>query len=678
MADLDPAKFGASVVQAVEPTVEPTMSPEQFGVEQIAEVQRPQFRPPTTLEEIGRGAADITQGLEQLYYMATDPQAAEKFTAEKTAEMQMYERGRGEDAGFDWWRMAGTAAMAAPTALYSAPASLAGRMVLGATEGAAIAGSIFTPEGESKVAQTAVGAVAGGIAPVAMQSLGRLGASSYRGLSDFYRSTGRKVGDFFSPKQITVKIDNELAKKGVDLADLSETAQENLSKHISESLKATGKIDIDAALRKTEIEEMGLTGATAPTAAQISRDPIKWRTETSLSQIPEMGDELIYRGAAQKQQLGKKGEEIAEELGGRAKTMPEAEEVTFGALESRWIKSQDDVGKLYDKAAKAKGSDELFPVDEFIENVKPVLDESQDFIPPSLVGDIKKVISGESTPTIKEMTALRKRIGSMAKSSDGSIRYAGGQLSRAIDDAGDMAVGVESEALKAYSAARQAARKRFQEFDVGAARSTPLSRIAAGKGVPDGWIRQNIMRGKAQDVQKTLKILEKEDPLIRGDIKTEVMRDIVERATKQGEGKFSHSQLRSAWDAIPAKNKGLIFSPKEIKLIDKYKRVSEWVTTAPEGAVKGSQTMPMLLDLLNSVDAFPYLGAALSPLVRPMRNSMKEAFQKKQITNAMAGKIDDGLDKIQAIRDAGDMWATKLTPAAPTTAAAISERALSE
>jgi hypothetical protein len=181
------------------------------------------------------------------------------------------------------------------------------------------------------------------------------------------------------------------------------------------------------------------------------------------------------------------------------------------------------------------------------------------------------------------------------------------------------------------------------------------------------------MRGKAQDVQKTLKILRSEDPLVINDIKTEIMRDVIDQATRQGDGKFSHAQLRKAWDGIPAKNKAAIYTPKEIKAIDKFKRVSELLTTAPEGAVKGSQTMPMMLDLLNSVDAMPYLGAALSPLVRPMRSSLKEAAQKKQITAAMAGKIEDKLAKIQAIRDRGDMWATRFTPAAPATAAVGAE-----
>jgi hypothetical protein len=619
---------------------------------------------PTPIESIGAGFADVYQGLNQLYLGATDPQAAQQYTAQKTQERELYESGRGKDAGVDWWRIGGQAAALAPTMAISAPVGLAARTGLGALEGAAAGGAMFVEEGGSRTKQALIGGVAGGAAPVLFQGLSKVGATAYDGLKEFYKATGRKIDQFFSPQEITIKIDNAFAQRGIDLDSLPEKTRESISRHVKESLAATGKVDLDAAIRKSEFDELGFTDDLAPTTAQVSRDPIQWRKETSLSQVPDVGDELIYRQAAQKQKLADVGGDIAEGMGGRTKSLTELEQKAVTDLEKRWASTGKEVSRRYDIAATAKGADDFFPVDDLVNKVTPVLEETRlvEGIG-KLRGQMEDIISGAETPTVKEMVQVRKSVSALMNSSDGNVRYAAGQFANAIDQAG--ATG-KSPAIRLYNEAREAARKRFQEFG-----GKDLGKVSKGEAEPNKWVMSRI-KGGSRDLQKVKKSLEKQDPLIWDDFKTEIVRDLTKKAVID-EGKFSYPKLRAAWESIPAKNKGLIFTPREKAQVEKFLRVAKNLTTAPEGAVRGSQTMPMLLDVINAMDRVPILKYIIAPISRPISETIKVSVAKGNLDEALAGKVTNKLDRMEAVDELTNEASRRLSRTIPMVSGIVAD-----
>jgi len=140
----------------------------------------PELEPPPVLARVGRGMMDIAQGSKQLYLKGKDAitggNEAEDYTRQVDDEIALYEKGRGEDAGIDWWRLAGNVAATWPVALIpgAASAGIAARTGAGAVQGATAAGLNFTPEGESKADQVALGAVAGGALPNVLAGVSRV------------------------------------------------------------------------------------------------------------------------------------------------------------------------------------------------------------------------------------------------------------------------------------------------------------------------------------------------------------------------------------------------------------------------------------------------------------------------------------------------------------------------
>jgi hypothetical protein len=131
----------------------------------------PELEQPPILARIGRGMMDIAQGSKQLYLKGKDAitgdNEAEDYTRHVDEEVALYEKGRGEKAGIDWWRIGGNVAATLPVALLpgAASAGVAVRTGAGALQGATASALNFTPEGESKMDQVVTGAIAGGALP---------------------------------------------------------------------------------------------------------------------------------------------------------------------------------------------------------------------------------------------------------------------------------------------------------------------------------------------------------------------------------------------------------------------------------------------------------------------------------------------------------------------------------
>lgn len=132
---------------------------------------------PPFLAQVGRGMLDVGQGIKQLGLQAADyvnprddgTSRANEYRGQVQDEMAMYEKGQGDR--FDAGRLVGNLAGTLPTALIPGMAapSLLTRTIAGAAGGGLSSGAMFTPEGQSRLSNTLMGASLGAIIPAAMQ-----------------------------------------------------------------------------------------------------------------------------------------------------------------------------------------------------------------------------------------------------------------------------------------------------------------------------------------------------------------------------------------------------------------------------------------------------------------------------------------------------------------------------
>src|SRR5688572_8300822 len=135
----------------------------------------PELEKPGVMVGVGRGMMDLYQGIKQLGLRAKDQftggKEADEYTKSVSDEIKLYEQGRGKDAGFDWARLAGNIATPAIAVPGGVGATAARQAATGAALGAAQSGAMFTEEGDSKAAQTGVGALVGAALPYGLSKI---------------------------------------------------------------------------------------------------------------------------------------------------------------------------------------------------------------------------------------------------------------------------------------------------------------------------------------------------------------------------------------------------------------------------------------------------------------------------------------------------------------------------
>jgi len=138
---------------------------------QQAEAQGLKQAAPTSLERFGRGMADVWEGAKNVtdrtisHLPGTDTDtwqgAADQNVAQNQVGNDIYEEGRGPDAGIDWWRIGGNVAATLPLT-FGGGGGLLAAGARGALAGAAQGGLIGAGRGEG-LEGAALGAITGGV-----------------------------------------------------------------------------------------------------------------------------------------------------------------------------------------------------------------------------------------------------------------------------------------------------------------------------------------------------------------------------------------------------------------------------------------------------------------------------------------------------------------------------------
>lgn len=615
---------------------------------QSSEPAPPELQPesPSAMVRTGRGMMDMVQGIKQLGLMASDAftgkNDADQYTKQVVDEIAKYETGRGKDAGFDWMRLAGNIAMALPIPGGVGPTA-GKRIATGAMAGATQGGLMFTPEGESKGSQVALGGLTGGLLPLAVDKAAAMVKGGVNQAADVVSNVTRRTID---DMQIERSVADTLKLQGIDFNVLGQQARDVLRKEAQAQLQMGGNLNPDALgriARAVQVDPRLAPGATAGmTRGQATRMPQDWQTEQNLRSIQGVGDDLRERFARQGLVLGESAERI--KGGTRAATdRPfQAGEQAIKAVQQKFAETGDEVSALYRAARETVGAQADVPLAPLQGRAIQVLNEFDDVIPApikSRLYDLGVDRMGPVNPkrafTVEEAEALDRLINKRWDASNKPMTAALSELKGALRDSMDK-VGSETgtAAAEAFRAAKGQAAARFDEF------GQKIARAATDDVAPDRFVKKFVTSGDVRDIRGLVKTLTTGTPeqIARGNqalnsIRAATLTEIFEGRGALADGMLSGAKLSKALKDIGPERLNAIFTPAQVKSLERLKGVSLDLTNPPPlSDINYSRTASALANLLNSIGKVPGLGMAAK-----VARAETERVQRKAAEQAMQG-----------------------------------------
>lgn len=657
---------------------------------------------PTVLERVGRGFADVVQGATQLGLRAVDavsprepsvtdlvtgpkPSRADEYTKEKTAELALYEKGRGKDAGVDWMRLAGNVVATLPAMAIPGgqAAALGTRAVAGAAQGALSSATMFTPEGESKLAQTLVGAGFGAAVPAVIEG----GKRAILAVVNKARPT--VIGIPALEQELRI----ELQKNGVDFGKLTTEVQQSLVDDAKRAMQVGGKLDPAALERKAVIESVGAK----PTRAAVTRNPKDWQTEHNLRGVTGVGEPIAARQGENAAAMTDYLSRLRQQTGGRAATPAEAGESVVTALRTADESRGAAVDAAYRGARDEAGRYAAVDANHFSTAANTALDEGMlgRWLPENVRGLMNDVANGKTPLNVNTMvqidsvmseaqrTAARagdragaKAIGVVRDALNAAPlldKQAAATAGTAVVPAGAKAAGAVStevrtpgvpgpvsndipgeftkttqsagEAAKeAFDNARGLARERFA-----AREASPALQAAVDDVAPDKFVKRFVFDADARDLRGTMAELRRtpEGRQAIADVKGHLFDNLLMKATGatnpddvMGRA-FSGRNFSKALDGIAPEKLHQIFTPSEVDALRRLQSASKYLTEeVPFSDVNHSKTTAALANILLKIGSTPLLGQIVSPIIGVGKlgaDWVKDAAARKQVAEALLG-----------------------------------------
>lgn len=630
---------------------------------------------PTKLERLGRGVADVTEGIKQGALMVKDlftgGDDAGAYTADKSADLALYEKNRGPDAGVDWMRLGGNIAATYPIARLVPGAvapSLGVRMASGAAQGAATAASMFTPEGESKGEQVAIGTLVGGAVPAVVHGAKK----AVGGILERLRPT--------NPGQLQGEVQIALQRQGFDWNKLTADAQKRLLADAQSALETGGSLDDVMLANKAAIES--IPGAKA-TKASVTRAPRDWQTEKNLRGVQGVGDEIVSREQSNAKAMTDYLQNLRAQSGGKAATATEAGESAVNAIKVADKDKEKAVSELY-SAFRDSGQGKLqVPEARLTESLTNILEEvGEDNIPAAVKSRLKDFgfLGGQRTRYLTvEQADNFNRLLNANNPGHGPQSLVIGRLKGALNESLIETPGGGELLTKA----REAAAQRFAEQRASSGISAAVEDVA-----PDKFVQRFITGADSRDLRGTLAELKKTDLGRQAvkDIKGHILDTLLLKSTnstsvddvafKAGNNnlQFSGKVFAKALDGIAPEKLHLIFTPDEIGAMRALQKASKLLTEeVPFSDVNYSKTTAALANLLMKIGNTPLLGKIASPILGTAKLGLdwvENAEARRQVAEALvasAAKAGSG-------RPVAALPAERLLPAAAVSAEQEAQR----
>lgn len=590
---------------------------------------------PSGRERFGRGFMDLVQGVKQLGLLATDPEAADEYTASVNEDLARYEAGRGPDAGIDWARLGGNVAATSPVALLpGGQAALASRMGANAVQGAVAAGSMFDPSGtwEGKAGQTALGAVAGAVVPEGIRQFVKGGIATKDAVSRLYNSL-LKLGE---RGQQVFDVDGNLTAYGQKALESQGIRYDELSSDLKNSLMQMAKTrtGIPSALSPEEglrLQELKTVGIETPTKAMVTRSPQDWNFERNTMQYEGIGDDISDAVKQAHSALSGYGEKIGSSMG-------TASEQAAGRGLREAISSKDQwyrgiTTKAYQAAREAAGDQPyvgLEPVRKFLSENKNVMGTVPELKAAAAeldrIGAQFRPVKGSPTVsakskmlTVDQVEQYKQFLNSLYNARDPRSKLFLGKLQDAVDESV-----FSSGAGDVFKDARFA--HALRKSDIGEQRL--VSKIIEMKSRVDPLIAdedlakeviKNSSIAELKQVKNTLFTMPPNlvDQASRSweDMRGVAFSYLLNKAknTVGNQSVFSGANFKKAISDLGDEKLRVLFSPDEVNQIKLLARTAESVTTdVPFSRVNYSGATPAMVNFLFSVGSkLPFVGRFL-------------------------------------------------------------------
>lgn len=578
------------------------------------------------------GAQLLTRGLEAVAPKGSKLEAfaraeREKVEAINKAAEQDYTQNwrQGQDTGIDLGRIGGNIAASLPFAAMvpgAAAATLPGRMASGAGVGAITGAMQPVKDGsdfwQEKVAQTGIGAIAGGLAvPVAEK------------VSKMIANVANKINARFTPVQ-SAQIQQGLAQEGVDFSKLTQQAQAAILKDADDALNAGGQLDFKALARKADFEKVGIK----PTLGQLTGDPMQYQFEQNSRGIVGGGESLSQRFNEQNTGLvdainrmrGGIGDPGLDKYGANVKVQEALRKIN----ETRSAAKNE----LYDAAKSGLGRYAPLNPKSFSERLATDLDfdTASYALPPRLRKAVNDIASGNAPFRIQEAEQLKKiaNLEFDKTGQQGAKNYALGLLKKHLDDEiSNTATQAGQETANAFKIASKAAKQQF-----GMLEKTPALKAAVENGLPDDkFIEKYVISGNVKPRELlNLRAQLRQSPDVWQEIRGQVVEHLKNKATG-GQldefAKFSQAGFKNGLNSIGDARMKILFSPAEIAELKAIQRVAASIQVHPVGsAVNNSGTSQAIANLLDRLSNVPYLKELA---INPLRNFQLQG----QVNNAL-------------------------------------------
>ena len=644
--------------------VQPTQSQTPF-------LDPEKLEPVSRGEQFMRGVSDVGQGIKQLYLMATDPEAAKKYTAEVNAQEMAYQLRRQmptyqtgtrvavppeaveaqqrtfgiepKSSPYDVQRVMGNVAATSPTMAIGGGTSLLPRLALGATQGALAGGLTFAPTGtwSEKGQQAGLGALGGAVLP----ELLRGGAKTVVYGGQKVASAANKIRSVAVSENTLRREIADAIKQAVpefpDFASLNKGMQDNLVAEERKQLSVTGELNPQALALSQDYESLGLK----PTLGQVTRDPRQFARELNLAQLEGVGEDILQRRrenvATMQQRLSelKTGEAKQPIDVGIAAREVVGERVKKSGIYGEMGKKIDD---MWEAARSAKGADSVLPFEDYSARIADTLDNFEDVIPAPIAKRLAEFGNPESgrlfsiSEAAKFRTLINQRMGE-----NPAQAKALGQLKRQLDDfivgtadslGGPMQVSVAEDAIKKFQTGVKASAKRAQLFE-----ADPLDAIVSGRATPDEFFNKYVINGKVEDMTSMRDLLLRKDisPELQAkgaatweSMRGQTIQHIMDKAFPGGEG-FSQDAYRIALEKLGPRME-ILFTPEERGTLFALQRASQ-------GMLREPATGGVPLVNRSGTTAFAYNLMQKLPGINYVRQAAQQAAQEASAATALRG-----------------------------------------
>lgn len=609
--------------------------------------------------QIGLAARYGAEGLGQAAEIVTEPVRSimELLGAPKMPSLGQGVSGLADAVGLPKPETADERVIGDASKLVAGAGGMAGaaRGVANATSGviSKVAGSMAAAPGMQAAAGAAAGTAGGSVREAggspgaqfaAALAAGLAAPLAGMGVKKITDAAGRVVQQAYNPQQVEIVLKTELAKQGVNWADLGGKVQQQLREDARKAVYSGQPMSREALARLVDYRRVGAT----PLVGDLTQDPALLTQQRNLSkQLANSGTRVMGGDlpAIQNENAGK----VLSTLEGVATSPLDEHAVGQGVINS--VRTTDAkqaaaTSALYDTARDTAGRS--LPLDgatftrraneALQQNLSPKLGAEVD----NLLNDIasgKTPLTVEYAEQIKTMLARKQRA-----SADGDIRHAYGLVRQALEDtplqgAGQVLPGTAGqESIAAFNAARSSAKAGFAWKG-----SAKFIEDALDGAAPDKFVRTHVIGAPVGELAKMQAQIAGDPDLVNG-----VRRQLVDYIMQRGSADsklttFSGAGMEKGLKALGDRKLALFFSPEEVEQIKSAVNVARLSQSQPIGtAVNNSNTaaaagLGRLSDLLGKTTGIPVLG----PMVgAPAQTLLLQAqsVPLRNISNALANK----------------------------------------